>query len=71
MNDGLSKSLIISMLFVTVTMVVVTTFVQQNISYGQAVDLIPIQTGNTTLDNVLTEFYDCIDEKIELIEGFE
>ena len=57
MNDGLSKSLIISMLFVTVTMMVGITFVQQNISYGQAVDLIPIQTGNTTLDNGLPEFY--------------
>ncbi len=71
MNDGLSKSLIISMLFVTVTMVIGTIFFQQNISYGQAVDLIPIQTGNATLDNGLPEFYDCIDEKIDLSEGVE
>ncbi len=71
MNDGLRKSLTISMLFVNVIMVVGTTFVQQNISYGQAVDLIPIQTGNATLDNGLPEFYDCIDEKIDLSKGVE
>ena len=71
MNDGLRKSLIFSMLFATVTMVVGTTFVQENISYGQAVDLIPVQTGNATLDNGLPEFYDCIDEKIDLSKGVE
>ena len=71
MNDGLRKSLIFSMLFATVTMLLGITFVQENISFGQAVDLIPIQTGNATLDNGLPEFYDCIDEKIDLSKGVE
>jgi hypothetical protein len=71
MNDGLKKLLFCSMLFATVTMMVGTSFVQGNILYGQAVDLIPIQTGNATLDNGLPEFYDCIDEKIDLSKGVE
>ncbi|WP_458743102.1 hypothetical protein [Candidatus Nitrosocosmicus sp. T] len=71
MNDGLRKLLFCSMLFTTVTMMVGTSFVQGNILYGQAVDLIPIQTGNATLDNGLPEFYDCIDEKIDLSKGVE
>ena len=48
-----------------------TTFVQGNVSFGQAVDLIPIQTGNTTLDKGLPGFYDCIDEKIDESKGVE
>ncbi|MDQ3083970.1 MAG: hypothetical protein M3Q77_04055 [Thermoproteota archaeon] len=48
-----------------------TTFVQGNVSFGQAVDLIPIQTGNATLDNGLPVFYDCIDEKIDESKGVE
>ena len=48
-----------------------TTFVQRNISFGQAVDLIPIQTGNATLDKGLPGFYDCIDEKIDESKGVE
>ncbi|CAN5814817.1 hypothetical protein BH23THE1_BH23THE1_12390 [soil metagenome] len=69
MNAGFKKSLIFSMLFATVVMMVATTFVQGNILYGQAVPLIQIQTGNATLDNGLPEFYDCIDEKIDQSKG--
>ncbi|MDN5847033.1 MAG: MSCRAMM family adhesin SdrC [Candidatus Nitrosocosmicus sp.] len=39
--------------------------------YGQAVDLIPIQSGNATLDNGLPEFYDCIEDKIDESKGVE
>ena len=48
-----------------------TTFVQGNVSFGQAVDLIPIRTGNATLDQGLPGFYDCIDKKIDESKGVE
>ena len=48
-----------------------TTFVQGNVSFGQAVDLIPIRTGNATLDQGLPGFYDCIDKKIDESKGIE
>ncbi len=48
-----------------------TNFVQGNVSFGQAVDLIPIQTGNATLDKGLPGFYDCIDKKIDESKGAE
>jgi len=47
------------------------TFVHSNVSFGQAIDLIPIQTGNATLDKGLPGFYDCIDEKIDQSKGAE
>ena len=65
------NSLFLSLLFTAFTITVSTTFVQQNISYGQAVDLIPIQTRNATLDKGLPVFYDCIDEKIDESKGVE
>lgn len=34
-------------------------------AWAQAVPLIPIQTGNATLDQGLPVFYDCIDEAVE------
>ncbi|MBA2268843.1 MAG: hypothetical protein H0W19_11010 [Nitrosopumilus sp.] len=71
MNYGFRNSLIFSILFTTVTIMMSTTFVQGNVSFGQAVDLIPIQTGNATLDNGLPVFYDCIDEKIDESKGVE
>ncbi len=65
------NSLFLSFLFTTFTIMISTTFVQGNVSFGQAVDLIPIQTGNATLDNGLPVFYDCIDEKIDESKGVE
>ena len=47
------------------------TFVHSNVSFGQAIDLIPIQTGNATLYKGLPGFYDCIDEKIDQSKGAE
>jgi len=47
------------------------TFVHSNVSFGQAIDLIPIQTGNATLYKGLPGFYDCIDDKIEESKGVE
>ena len=34
-------------------------------AYAQAVPLIPIQTGNATLDNGIPVFYDCIEEAVD------
>ncbi|HKR74093.1 MAG TPA: hypothetical protein VJR94_08280 [Candidatus Nitrosocosmicus sp.] len=65
------KSLIPSIVFTLLTMMIVATLGQVHITFGQAVDLIPIQSGNTTLDKGLPEFYDCIDEKIDASKGVE
>ena len=71
MKDWFKKSLFFTTLFVTVIVMIATSFIQVNISYGQAVPLIPIQTGNVTLDKGLPVFYDCIDEKIDNSKGAE
>ncbi|TVP41157.1 hypothetical protein [Candidatus Nitrosocosmicus arcticus] len=68
---GFRDSLTFSIFFTTVTIMMATTFVQGNLSFGQAVDLIPIQTGNATLDTGLPVFYDCIDEKVDESKGVE
>ena len=57
------------MLFTFLSTMLVATLGQVHITYGQAVDLIPIQSGNNTLDKGLPEFYDCIDEKIDASKG--
>ena len=69
MKNELKNSLIFSLLFITLTIVVSTTFIYGKVSFGQAVDLIPIQTGNATLDKGLPGFYDCIDKKIDESKG--
>ena len=71
MKDWFKKSLFLPTLFVSVILMIATSFIQVNISYGQAVPLIPIQTGNATLDKGLPIFYDCIDEKIDNSKGVE
>ena len=71
MKDWFKKSLIFPALFVTVTVMLACSFIQINISYGEAVSLIPIHTGNVTLDKGLPEFYDCIDKKIDSSKGDE
>ena len=71
MKDWFKKSFFFPTLFVTVFLMIATSFIQVNISYGQAVPLIPIQTGNSTLDKGLPIFYDCIDEKIDNSKGVE
>lgn len=37
--------------------------------YSQAVDLIPINTGNVTLDSSLPVFYECIEEAVDASEN--
>ena len=71
MKYKFKNSLIFSLLFITLTIVISTTFIYGKVSFGQAVDLIPIQTGNATLDKGLPGFYDCIDEKIDQSKGAE
>ena len=36
-----------------------------NVAFSQAVDLIPIITGNETLDRSLPVFYECIEEAVD------
>jgi hypothetical protein len=36
-----------------------------NIAYGEAVPLIPINTGNSNLNKELPLFYDCIEEAVD------
>ncbi|MDF0682500.1 MAG: hypothetical protein P0116_16200 [Candidatus Nitrosocosmicus sp.] len=71
MKDWFEKSLFFPALFLTVTVMIASSFIQIDISYGQAVPLIPIHTGNVTLDKGLPVFYDCIDEKIDNSKGVE
>jgi len=71
MKDWYKKSLFFPALFLTVMVMITSSFIQINISYGQAVPLIPIHTGNVTLDKGLPVFYDCIDEKIDNSKGVE
>lgn len=71
MNDLLKISLFFPALFVTVTLMIATSLIQTNMSYGEAVPLIPIDTGNVTLDKGLPVFYDCIDKKIDNSKGDE
>jgi hypothetical protein len=71
MKYELKNSLNIPLLFITLTIVMSTSLLQANVTFGQAVDLIPIQTGNATLDKDLPVFYDCVDEKIDESKGVE
>jgi hypothetical protein len=40
-----------------------------DLAYSQAVDLIPINTGNVTLDSSLPVFYECIEEAVDASEN--
>src|ERR1044072_8057665 len=71
MKDCFKNSLFFPILFVTATVVLAISHMQLNISYGEAVPLIPINTGNATLDKGLPVFYDCIDKKIDNSKGDE
>ncbi len=71
MKDWFKKSLFFPVLVLTVIVMIASSFIQINISYGQAVPLIPIHTGNVTLDKGLPVFYDCIDKKIDNSKGVE
>src|SRR6476469_60518 len=71
MKDWVKKSLFFSALVATVNVMIATSFIHLNISHGEAVPLIPIHTGNVTLDKDLPVFYDCIDKKIDDSKGVE
>ena len=51
--------------------VVITTFTtilqigSANLAFSQAVELLPIITGNETLDTSLPVFYECIEEAVD------
>ncbi len=40
-----------------------------NLAFSQAVDLIPINTGNGSLDGSLPVFYECIEEAVDASEN--
>jgi hypothetical protein len=65
------KSMTLPILLSTIAMVVVSVSFHGGMAFGQAVPLIPIQSGNSTLDKGLPIFYDCIDEKIDNSKGAE
>ncbi len=56
---------------VLTVVVVITTFTAMlqldstNLAFSQAVDLIPINTGNETLDGGIPLFYQCIEEVVD------
>ena len=55
--------------------VIITTFTailqlgSTNLAFSQAVDLIPINTGNETLDGSIPLFYQCIEEAVDASEN--
>src|SRR6188508_3448040 len=71
MKHWYKKSLFFPALFLTVILMIASSFIQIHISYGEAVPLIPINTGNVTLDKGLPVFYECIDKKIDNSKGDE
>ena len=66
-----SNIMTLPILLSTIAMVMVSVSIHGGMAYGQAVPLIPIQSGNSTLDKGLPVFYDCIDEKIDNSKGAE
>jgi hypothetical protein len=42
-----------------------------NVAYSKAVDLIELNSGNSTLDKNLPLFYDCIDEAVDSSKNTE
>ena len=55
--------------------VIITTFTallqlgSTSLAFSQAVDLIPINTGNETLNGSLPVFYECIEEAVDASEN--
>ena len=55
--------------------VIITTFTallqlgSTNLAFSQAVDLIPINTGNDTLNGILPVFYECIEDAVDASEN--
>ncbi len=43
----------------------VLQFGSANLAFSQAVELLPINTGNETLDGSLPVFYECIEEAVD------
>ena len=64
------NSLVFSAFMITVSNTAGTPLHTDEV-YSQAVDLIEINSGNHTLDSGLPQFYDCIDEKVDLSKGVE
>ena len=60
---------------VLTVVVLITTFTAMlqlgstNLAFSQAVDLIPINTGNETLDGSMPLFYGCIEEAVDASEN--
>ena len=60
---------------VLTAVIVITTFTAMlqlgstNLAFSQAVDLIPINTGNETLDGGIPLFYQCIEEAVDASEN--
>ena len=44
---------------------VIFPFGSTNLAFSQAVELLPVNTGNETLDSRLPVFYDCIEEAVD------
>ena len=66
-----SNLITLSVLLSTIAMMMMSVSIHGHMAFGQAVPLIPIQSGNSTLDKGLPVFYDCIDEKIDNSKGAE
>ncbi len=59
----------ITIVVVMTTFIVTLQFSSTNLAFSQAVDLIPLKTGNETLDSSLPFFYGCIEEAVDASEN--
>ena len=57
--------MILSFTFITIILASLLQFGSINLVFSQEVELLPIDTGNTTLDSSLPVFYECIDEAVD------
>ena len=54
---------------VIITAFTANLFDLTNVAFSQAVDLLPINTGNETLDGSLPVFFECIEEAVDASEN--
>ncbi len=65
-NQNTNSTFTIGVIITAITAVLQFGFT--NLAFSQAVDLLPISTGNQTLDGSLPVFYECIDEAVDASE---
>ncbi|MEJ7641874.1 MAG: hypothetical protein WKF36_06730, partial [Candidatus Nitrosocosmicus sp.] len=69
MMQNLTTNTIFTIAVVVTAFTAVLQYGPANLAFSQAVELIPINTGNVTLDGSLPVFYECIEEAVDTSEN--